>query len=534
MNPEWKAYGIYAGVALAVLLPLFWPGFILTLDLVFTPTLPMPSSVTSSYPFHALLHVLNILIPAEIIQKFILLTILLLASIGMHRLIRTIDRKRSDIDWGIYIASIFFAINPFTYSRFMAGQYAVLLGYALLPWFARALLKFAAKPTALGACKLGGLAALIGIVSIHTLAALAILTVAYSVAMFFDKKQRRKFFSYGLLGIGLFFFVSSYWIVPLAMGQGKTAATIADFTSADTSAFATAGGNPLERIYNMLHLQGFWAEGRGLYLLPQDRMILWGLLAILIGALVIVGAVNLWRKRRLLVLWLGSSALIAICIAAGTWTTNIPLLTGLREPHKLIALVALGYGVFLAFGINAVLGRLYTKNQTLYAATAVLFVLLPFIYMRVMFFGFDGQLTPRQYPPDWTTANKQLMNYPNGQVLFLPWHQYMTFQFAGRIIANPAPMFFGQRTIVSNDPELGNASGGAGSQSQQAIANILPDAAKRTDLAVRLAGQDVRLILVAKELDYSQYDYLDSQPGITRVHDYPSIRLYKNEAWRQQ
>ena len=43
-------------------------------------------------------------------------------------------------------AGIFYMINPFTYDRLMAGQYNVLFGYALLPWFAGALLKFLREP----------------------------------------------------------------------------------------------------------------------------------------------------------------------------------------------------------------------------------------------------------------------------------------------------------------------------------------------------------------------------------------------------
>lgn len=517
-RPELLAYAIYALTALAIMLPLLGPGFILTLDMVFVPQLPMPEQVTSSYLFHAALHMLNFVMPSDVLQKIMLVGILLLSSIGMHRLMRVIAAKQV-IDWGIYIASIFFAINPFTYSRFMAGQYAVLLGYALLPWFARQLILFARKPNWKQAFKLGGLVTLIGIVSIHTLVLVGILML---VAATLGWKQLKKYIQPGLAAAGVFVVLSSYWLVPLALGQGKTAATVASFTAADTQAFATLGGSPLGRAGNIMRLQGFWAEGRDLYLLPQDRAVLWGLMMLVIIGLCITGAVNL--RGRSVLPWLGISALIGLVLAAGTW----PALTGLREPHKLVGLVALAYSVFLAFGINALLARLHKKNMAAYVSVAALLFVLPFLVTRVMLWGFDGQLAPRHYPPDWARVRDQLHQDTSGSsVLFLPWYQYMSFGFSGdRIIASPARPFFGSRTIVSQNPELGGASGGPPAQAQQTITQLLRG--KQNP-----AGTNIKYILLAKELDYQKYNYLDKQPGLTIIADYPTLKLYKNQLWRQ-
>ncbi len=526
---ERGAYIWYSLVALAVLLPMLAPGFIFTLDFVFAPDLPMPSGVTSSYLFHAMLHLLNFVLPGDVIQKILLFAILLTSAIGMHKLIRSISPAKN---WGIgvYIASIFFTINPFTYSRFMAGQFAVLLGYALLPWLVRAAVNFGKNPAARQTIALGMVATLTAIVSIHMVVAMAILgIVATGIAYTHRRKQLGVYGKRGLVAFGIFLALSSYWLVPLALGKGATAQTIQSFTSSDTGAFATTGDNVVARGLSIVRLQGFWAERRDLYLLPQDRVVLWGLMGMLILVLVVVGAKRLWRTRPAVVLLLGGSGLIALLLAAGVAGQAINAV-GLREPHKLVALVALAYAVFLAYGVEAVLTYASKKHTAWYGATAVCLLVLPFAYMRVMLWGFDGQLTSRHYPADWYALKDELGKRPEGTVLFLPWHQYMTFRFAGRIIANPAPIFFGPRMLISPDPELEGAQGRPPSAQEKSIAKLLASTDKTT-FSSQLSEQNVSYIVLAKELDYSSYAYLGRLPHIELIKDSTTFTLYKNQAW---
>lgn len=532
---KWRAYAVYLLVSLAVMLPLLKPGFILTLDMVFTPTLRMPQAITSSYLFHAGLHALNVIIPSDVIEKLLLLAILLLSSIGMHRLLVALKTDRVE-EWGMYVASVFFAINPFTYSRFMAGQYAVLLGYALLPWCVRLLIAFAAHPGWSTTLRLGLLTTLIGVISIHTLGLVAVLVAAgASVGVWRRRNRLKQYTAYGLVAGGLFVLLSVYWIVPLALGQGQTAQQIQQFTAADTQAFATTGGSPLGRLGNVARLQGFWAEGRDLYLLPQDRMILWGLMMLAIIGLVIVGGVALWPRQRSLVLWLSLTTVVALLLAIGLFS---PLLSriGLREPHKFVGLVALIYSIYMAAGVTTVLQKIRTAwSEIGYAAATTVTLLLPLLIMRVMLWGFDGQLSPRQYPPEWATANQQLRADPDHfTVLFLPWHQYMSFDFAGRIIANPAPDYFDQPMVVSVNPELDNATSGRQDQRHQTLTQLLANAKNSKDFGRQLSLQNIKYVLLAREVDFKDYDYLNRTAGLTKVADYNSLVLYQNNTWREQ
>ncbi|HZM63767.1 MAG TPA: hypothetical protein VFB59_01390 [Candidatus Saccharimonadales bacterium] len=529
IKTEWQAYGMYALVALAVMLPLLRPGFILTLDMVFTPTLHMPESVTASWPFHALLYGLNAILPSEIIQKLLLFGIFILAGVGMHRLVRLLQPKQAS--WGIYFASIFFMLNPFTYSRFMAGQYIVLLGYALLPWFARLLLQYMHRPGLKDALKLGGLATLIGIISIHMLAAVALLSLAaLGIVLWRYRSKVKAFAKYGAVALGLFLVLSSYWVVPLALGQSSTAQTIGSFTAADTAAFETRGSNPAVRVLHILRLQGFWGESTAQFLLPQQVTILWGLLTLAILGLVIMGLVVLWRQSKPLAVFFGTSLLVAILMAAGL----APLPPGLREPHKMVAVVALGYAAFAAFGVDMLLRWLREKTETAFIIGAVAILIVPFLFMRVMLWGFHGQLVPRHYPAEWATLNQQLAkDTSNSAVLFLPWYQYLSFDFSGRIIANPAPAFFDKEIIASTDPEFGGAVSSHADPRETTIKNILNEAKTQPNLAEHLAAQNIKYILLAKEVDYQQYDFIVTQPGIEQMLDNDRLTLYQNTFWKE-
>jgi hypothetical protein len=165
----------------------------------------------------------------------------------------------------------------------------------------------------------------------------------------------------------------------------------------------------------------------------------------------------------------------------------------------------------------------------------VMVFVVPLLLTRVMFCGFNGQLTPRHYPASWSAVNNRLnQDNANFSVLALPWHQYMSFQFAGRVIANPSADFFDHDVIVSQDPELGGASGGKQNAQHQAIGQLLQTGKSSEDFSRQLAANNVKYILLAKEVDYSQYDFLQQHHDLQLVANYPDIALYKNTAWRNK
>ncbi len=537
-----KVVGIFGGLSLLVLLPLLLPGYILTLDMVFTPVLRMPAEVSSSYLFHAALHVLNIVVPSQVLQKLLLLAILMLSGLGMYWLMRQLQQakqSREYDEWGALLAGALYMINPYTYSRFMAGQYAVLLGYALLPFFVRSSLRFMAAPTLKGVLKLTAWAAAISIVSIHTLGLIAIvLGLELGIAVYRLRRRRSELATmvrYCLVGLTVFLLVSSYWVAPLVAGNNTQGRAVAAFAAGDRQAFESSGGNTVKRIGNVLQLRGFWAEDRGLYQLPQNKLPGWPLVMLALWALAGIGAVAWWRQgqRAAAVLLAACSFAVVLLSATGlsSWLgAHSPLLSGFREPQKFVGLLALTYAVMIGQGVAVVLGRLDKQAaQSALNGAMVAVLLLPILYTPVMFWGFAGQLRPRQYPADWFAINRLLTaDTSDGRVLFLPWHLYMSYGFAGRIIESPAADFFARPVIASNELEFMRASPTAPNAQKSVLTHVvLPGAPKGTRLGYQLRPLHIKYVLLAKEYDYKKYDYLNRQQDLTRVRETPHLILYE-------
>lgn len=542
LRENWKPTLFYAGVALLVLWPLLAPGYILTLDMVFAPKLALPETVTSSYLLHAGLHLLNMVIPSDVIQKIMLFAILILSGLGMHWLMRFLqlrDISTTTVQWAAYASGLLYMINPFVYSRFMAGQYSVLLGYVFLPFFVAALLRFFYDPSFKKAMVLAVWTIGIGIVSIHALGlAFVVALIASSQAIWryrADAQRLKRFMKWGVAAILVFLVASSYWLLPLLQGSGPTAASIATFRTSDQSAFATEGNGVVGKLVHVLRLQGFWGEQQGLYLLPQDELRVWGLAVILIWALVIVGAIAAWRSRREFSVLFVGSIVIAALLATGigtSWLSNhIPFFAGYREPQKFVAIIALSYAVLVGFAVATLAGRIRSKIGR--SGLAISFVLVLVGFTPVMFRGFDGQLVPRQYPADWYAVNEQLnKDGDTYKVLFLPWHLYMRYQFAGRVIANPGDAFFDKPLLTSDDPELDGVSPAiANAQKQLLTMRILPQAPMSNTIGHQLVPLNIKYVLLAKDNDYQKYDYLEHQTDLQLVTESATLKLYRNTAF---
>jgi hypothetical protein len=536
-----KTYASYILLALVILAPLLSSGYILTLDAVFVPHIAAPAAMGSDYLWQMLLHILNFAVPSQILEKLIFIGIVLGSGIGTHQLITYLAgriRIRKELQWGWapYIGGLLYVANPFTYDRFMAGQYGLLLGYMLLPFALRFLLEFTARQSRREVVRLAIITVVMGIISLPTIGLFALVAMCVILANAWQKRHDgqalKHYFQSCLIVLGTFTVLSSYWLIPLVTGHGAAAQTISEFNGAHTAAFETVGSNMLSRLGAALRLQGFWAESHQLFTLPQDKLPGWGTIRLLVWALVAFGAVTLWKQSRMLaaalLATLAGSSLLAAGLLSGLLTH-----AGYREPQKFAGPLALVFAVFAAFGAARLHGWALQKRSELWQATipaaAILVVLL---FTPTMYWGFAGQLTPRQYPQGWATANDYLNRQQgNFNTVFLPWHQYMSFHFAGRIIANPGTKFFQQPVIVGNDPELGRIQPPAGQQATGIGALVNPQA-PHAQLAARLAAQNVRYVLLAKDYDFTKYNYISRTPNMRLAQDTASIAIYENQAWK--
>jgi len=480
-------------------------------------------------------------VPSQIIEKAIFVSIPVLAGIGIHQLLDWLRGRfvppAKKMLWApaLYVGGLLYVVNPFTYERFMAGQYGVLLGYALLPFIVRLLLEFADNPTRRRAIKATLLAVLMSILSLPTIGEVVLLTVCIMAAAAWQ--QRKNHVMLGVytknmgLGILAFCILGSYWLVPAISGNGAIATQLATFTTAHAEAFATVGGNILAKFMAVLRLQGFWAEPHQLFMLPQDHTPAWGTIRLVIWAGVITGAVLYWRGAKRLAATFTVAGLASAFIAVGAGSGLLTHL-GYREPQKFVGVLALVFAVFITAGAARVFAWAQTRSDTAYALTAGAAIFLVLLWTSTMYWGFAAQLRPRQYPEDWARANSYLTVH-NGEytTVFVPWHQYMSFDFAGRIIATPATHYFDRPVITSNDPELGAITPPEHAQATR-IGNAIKPTGDTRQLRAQLYNANVRYILLAKDFDFQKYAYLDHQPNLQRVLNLPKVSIYENKDWK--
>lgn len=504
----WLEYGVFS---LLVLGPMLMAGYILTLDLVFTPYIAWPSDISNIYPLQVALWLLHQVVPSEMIEKGILWGIIVLSGVGMHLLVKKhFGEYPNSSVVAPYFAGLFYAVNPFTYSRFMAGQWMVLLGYALLPFFVAALLKWLATPSIKRAVITGLWIFGIVSVSIHqTLILPVVLLAAITIRIVRAQRIDNSFFWQVLILVAVPLLLSSFWLVPALAGAGVTAESIAQFDATHFQAFATTGGGIIGSVAEVLRLQGFWADVQQLYILPQQKIPLWGLLWVGVWALVVIGYAALWRvnkRQAVFVAVLFVAGLLVATTSLAEWVSRVmPAAQGLREPHKFAMLVAFSFAIGGAFGVAALQQRIKKRfSENISQSAAMIFILLIFLITPTMFWGFSGQLVPRQYPDGWVTMNGYLKErLIHKKILFLPWHQYANYSFSERIIANPAEKFFEVPVMVSDEPEFRDISPTEVDPEKKAVSAAL----KHKDM-VTLRSAGVQYVLLAEEQEYMQYDWM--------------------------
>jgi len=119
--------------------PLLARGYVLTYDMVFVPRLELTRSllglgtaVARAVPGDLLVALASRLVPADLVQKLILLGIVVSAGIGAARLTPTTRPAAKGA------AAALYAWNPFVYERLVMGHWGLLVSYAALPFVARA------------------------------------------------------------------------------------------------------------------------------------------------------------------------------------------------------------------------------------------------------------------------------------------------------------------------------------------------------------------------------------------------------------
>jgi hypothetical protein len=508
-------------------------GYVLSLDLNWTPSLSHNAD-EMTFNYNSIIDFVNRMSSSAWAEKLVLLGILVFSALGAQRLF---SKSTILAPWIGYFVGVAYIVNPFVYTRFMVGQWLVLAGYALLPWFVDSLWSLLKNPNRRTSVTLAAWATAVGIVSIHDVFFMFLITlvsVLVAVVQPNSNHLRGKWIKYGAMALGAAILASSYWLVPMMLGTSHQAQEIATFSSSDTALYQTDGGS-LGLPANVFALSGFWGDRLSQYELPWDMVSWWIVPAISFMLLAVGGLIISFRRRERIGISLGIVALIAGILAmgdawpptAGLWhdlVRFVPLFAGYREPEKFVALVALGEVYLTARAVGWGAAKLRDKAWAP-ALIPVVFA-LPFVLAPSMVWGMHGQLKSVDYPADWYALNSKLSQAATPpKSLFLPWHGYMRLEFAGRVVANPANRFF-STTVVSGD-NIDRSGERLSLASQLVLGKLIPAGQQGSDVSRMLRAAGFSDVILAKTADYTSYAWLDHQPGLKLVSDTESLRVYE-------
>ncbi len=477
-------YELFAALgAVIILWQMLLPGYVLTLDMVFGPNVAIPSysglSASTFLPSY-LIYLLHFFLNSVVIEKVILL-LLFFVLLYIPLRVYPFQNKYGEA----YFVSIFYTINPFVCERFLAGQWEVLFAYAFLFPFVSSLIRFYRElswHSILSACAwlLG-----IGMFSLHVLVMGTIILILYALGaagrMLYLKETRmaRQFSTRLCVALLLLVIASSYWLIPAFETR---ASDVTSFSQADWATFQTASDVHIGVLGNVTALYGFWEEHERwvtFFLSPKASMWLWGTSGVALAALICLGiAVGLYHTRtRFLVALLCVIGFLALVFSAGVGQSVVQPLNlwlfehiwfwrGFRDTEKWSGVLVLCYALFGGLSIEYLAKKLVKYKRA--AAYLVLGAcLLPLLYTPTILFGFEGQLQPVSYPPEWAQANNILAQDTHCTALFLPWHQYYIPVFNNRVLtANTAPSYFDCTIISSANAEVGDITDQAGNTPQ--------------------------------------------------------------------
>ena len=253
-----RAWPALAGLGLGVLAlgPGLRRGFLLSYDMVFVPRQPFTAALAGlaggpprAVPSDAVVAAASRALPADLVQKLLLLSIFVLACSGAAALL-------AREPWFARLAAgVFYAWNPFVAERLIIGQWALLLGYAGLPWALRAV---TTGPVASwrGAGRLGLalLPAIAGGFAAMTISALVVLPAAILARPARNSRRRAgpgSGCAAGATALGVLAVGSLPWLIPSLMRP-----VYAD--PAGVAAFAARADTPFGSLGSLLMLGGMW------------------------------------------------------------------------------------------------------------------------------------------------------------------------------------------------------------------------------------------------------------------------------------
>ena len=529
---------------LVVLGPMLLPGYILSLDLVFTPSFHFsytPGDFINSLPLWYLLQGLYAVFPGWVVEKLLLVSLVFTLCYCSLRFLPVPKRFSVQL-----FASLLYTANLFVYGRMLGGQWAVLFAYALLPLVLCLALSWTASPTYKKSVGLAGALALVCIFSLQVFIMGVLMAAGWALCTVGYRKPsvttRTKLYASAGVFLGALIVCTSYWTIP---AMHRSAPIESAFTAEHWTAFAASGNGHVAVLLNIAALGGFWDEGdswANYFAWPQQHALFWISCAGL-AALVCMGIYSMWRqgscRLSIFLILLGALAYILSTGAAATplqafnifLYSHAPFWSGFRDSQKFVALLALVYATVAGWGFEAVVSVVRAEKPRMAPYIAALLFCIPIFFGMFVWFGFARELPAVQYPPSWSRAKAELQAHPEAKALILPWQGYFSLGFdRNLIVANPAEQFFGPQAVLSQNVRLGQVYDQSSDPAYLALDHAVRhnNPASGQTMAEFLQGQGVRYVIYFQDIratDTFTYQFLASQ-GFTLEWSTPELQFY--------
>lgn len=505
-------------------------GFWLFGDMVFTPHQPWKpewyggdGGVPRAVPGDALVSLATYAVPGDLVQKAVLFLLVGLAGWGVVRLLPGAS------PWSAAVACVFFQWNPYVLERLAIGQWALLCGYAALPWVAGGAVRVARGglrqwhllfvPTAVAAWTSptgGALATLLGL-GVVLVAAPAGTRVRQGAAVFL-----------------LAAVINLPWLVP---GFLATSGGPAD--PAGAAAFAARADTPWGALGSLVTLGGIWKSS----VVPLERESLaLTTLALAVVCLAAAGVVLGARSasHRPLALGVAVTALPLLAFvwvstteagqAASAWIiTELPGGGLVRDSQKWLAPLALLLALGLGWAVEAVVRRVTAGPQRGSVAVVAAVAVVQVMTLPSLAWGNLGSWSLSTYPDEWTDV-ASLVSEESGSTaattVVLPFGVYRRFEWNDQMAwLDPAPRIIPGRVLVDDTLSLDDDEYVEGES--EAARRIRDAGAGWSELDPVLEDLGVRFVLV--ELGTPGQGPARAVPSsidYTELHAGETLRLY--------
>lgn len=509
-------------VGLAVTGPLLAPGFVLAYDMVFTPSPPfsrallgLSRNLPRSVPTGLLVAIASKALTGQVVEKLILFGIFAGAAYGAARLVPA-DRMAARA-----AAGALYAWNPFMYERLLLGHWTLLLGYAVLPWVARAALDYrggvspawARLTLALAAAMVAG-----------PYAGLFAAAVAIVLALFPPGGARGR---RGAAIVASAIVINLPWLVPGLLHQ-----QVPDRPALAVELFRARSDSPLGVLGSLLSLGGLWRTDLGP---PGRHGVAW------IPAFCLIVGVAAWGWRQLRARWpigavRGMAALSALGLIVAI-APSLPLLVAvvrwasgalpggaiLQDSQKFVIPLALLESIAFGAGVDRILGRLRQGDRA-GRGLGLLLPLLPVALAPTLVWGAGGRLSPASYPDSWGRTESVMAKDPApGGVMALPWHAYLPFGWNhGRTVRQSATTYFSRPVVADSSLQVGPYRLPAEDPWSRMAAPAVTGSAPVTP---SLGTLGVRYVVLYKEADWRSW--VPRLEGLQPVVETRDLALYK-------